>query len=244
MKTNKEWIQWGKLDPLWAVASWQGRESKGVNPWTTDEFYQLGESDWKDFDHYWQKSGCNLEHMLEIGCGAGRLTRAISKATADILALDVSKDQIAIAKSHCPQHVRFQVTNGTQIPLQDGAATAVFSAHVFQHFECLEDARAVFVEINRVLQPGGSLFIHLPVFNFPETAIHKVFAFMHGMNKILGNLRAQIRRSTGRVFMRSLWYERSWLSENLSRSGFSHMEFVTFQVASNGSWHSFVYARK
>ena len=40
---------WGKTDPLFAVASWENRNREGTSPWTEDEFFQLGKSDWQDF---------------------------------------------------------------------------------------------------------------------------------------------------------------------------------------------------
>ena len=49
MKSDKEWVLWGKADPFFAVSSWPGRERGGPNPWTDTDFYALGESDWDDF---------------------------------------------------------------------------------------------------------------------------------------------------------------------------------------------------
>jgi len=43
MKSNQEWMQWGKVDPLYAVASWKDRERSGSNPWTDEEFYAIGQ---------------------------------------------------------------------------------------------------------------------------------------------------------------------------------------------------------
>ena len=75
MKSNIEWIKWGAKDPLFAVSSWHGKEKGGANPWTADEFYALGKSDFADFITCLNSFGYDRDHCVEIGCGAGRLTR-------------------------------------------------------------------------------------------------------------------------------------------------------------------------
>ena len=54
MKSNVEWKKWGEVDPLYAVASWAGKQRGQSNPWTDEEFYELGRSDWADFVRHWQ----------------------------------------------------------------------------------------------------------------------------------------------------------------------------------------------
>lgn len=70
LASNKEWKKWGEIDPLFGVASWQNKQRDGSNPWTDQEFYQLGDSDWKDFSRHWEMYGVSRESCLEIGCGA------------------------------------------------------------------------------------------------------------------------------------------------------------------------------
>lgn len=42
MKSNLEWEKWGERDPLFAVASWAGKERGGAQAWTDAEFYSMG----------------------------------------------------------------------------------------------------------------------------------------------------------------------------------------------------------
>lgn len=67
LSSNQEWKKWGEDDPLFAVASWQGKNKEGDAPWTDEEFYNLGMSDWSDFQVRWEKYGVNKESCLEIG---------------------------------------------------------------------------------------------------------------------------------------------------------------------------------
>src|SRR5258708_2555315 len=99
LKSNTEWKQWGKDDPLWGVASWDGKQKGGASPWTDEEFYALGESDWQDFLRHWRQYGIDTRSCLEIGCGAGRITRQLAKSFDRVYGVDVSEDMIRRAAS-------------------------------------------------------------------------------------------------------------------------------------------------
>ena len=245
MKSNQEWKLWGKTDPLFAVSSWKGKEKGGPAPWTDDEFYALGRSDWEDFFAHWKSYECNTAHCIEIGCGAGRLTRHISGAFQTVTALDVSEDQIAYAHSRIPAgNINYHVTDGVHFAAKVKPATAVFSAHVFQHFDTLADAEQVFHEIYQALAPGGTVMIHLPVYSLPETPAAPLMRSLFALTKQVGNLKANLNRKRGKLIMRGLAYERSWLADCFLKTGFQRVEFRAFQVRSNLCWHDFIMASK
>ena len=157
---------WGKTNPLFAVASWENRNREGTSPWTEDEFFQLGKSDWQDFVLRWERYGIDARACAEIGCGAGRLTKPMSAYFGKMDALDVSEGMLDYARKHVTT-AQFHLVDGNTIPLPDRSVTAVFSAHVFQHFDSLDDATGYFNEIHRVLVTGGTMMIHLPIYWWP-----------------------------------------------------------------------------
>jgi len=245
VKSNQEWKGWGKVDPLFAVASWKDREKSGNNPWTDDEFYALGRSDWEDFFAQWQQYGCDARHCIEIGCGAGRLTRCIAGTFDQVTALDVSEDQINYARSRIDHpNVAFRVTNGVDFPSNSESVTALFSAHVFQHFDALSDVERVFREAHRALSPSGTIMVHLPIYSLPQSPLQPALRSMIAASKQMGNLKAVVNRKLGKLIMRGLACERPWLARCLAEMGFRNIEFRTFQVRSNQSWHDFVFAKK
>lgn len=245
MRTDKEWVLWGKSDPLFAVSSWPGREKGGPNPWTKAEFYNLGESDWNDFFKRWNSYGLKEEHVLEIGCGAGRITRPLAKCFKRVTATDVSPEQIRLAKMALPNaQVNFLVSDGTTMEAPNGAFSAMFSCHVFQHFDSLQDALAVFREVHRVLQSGGTMCVHLPLIILPRTIFFVFFQGFLKLQKALGNLRAFSRRLLRLPLMRHLNYEGDALRLNLVALGFIDIEFHGFYMRSNGGFHTIVLATK
>src|SRR4051812_12497898 len=172
MQSNVEWKKWGEIDPLFGVSSWEGKGKGDSQPWTDDEFYEMGRSDWSDFRKHWDQFGVEPGVCLEIGCGAGRITRQLATYFRSVKALDVSEGMIAYARKnvHSP-NVEYLLGNGVELPLPDRSIDAVFSTHVFQHFEALADASRYLGEIRRVMTPGGTLMIHLPLYMLPSKSL-------------------------------------------------------------------------
>lgn len=245
MKSNEEWQRWGKHDPLFAVSSWPGKGKGEAHPWTDAEFYELGRRDWADFFVRWRAFSAPSGHCVEIGCGAGRITQQLATHFTRVTAVDVSEDQIAYARSHVAgEHVHFQVTDGTTLPLESDSADAVFSCHVFQHFDSLEGARVVFAEIARVCRPGATICIHLPLYDLPRFPVTPVARGLLDLWQSLSKWRADLQRRRGKLIMRGLVYERPWIVETLGGLGFATIEFSAFRMQSNGDWHEIVLARK
>jgi ubiquinone/menaquinone biosynthesis C-methylase UbiE len=252
LKTNSEWLEWGRRDPLFGVASWENKSVTGAIPWTDEEFYALGESDWRDFDERWRRYGYNAGSFVEIGCGAGRITKQLVKAFASGHAFDVSDGMIRYAASHVASgNIEWHITDGLTIPLENNSVDAVFSCHVLQHFPSCEAGYACFAEIARVLKPGGTLMIHLPIHMFPVAVSRKFAAlceFLFGrllfaIDVQSGYRRFRMRRGATPP-MHGISYEQGKLYRALLRVGLVRVEMATFPLTSNGELHAFVMATK
>lgn len=169
LESNAEWEAWGQHDPLWGVLSWAGRRREDTSSWTDPAFYALGKSDWADFRTHWERYGCNLTRVVEIGSGVGRITAAIAEDAETIYAVDVSPAMLNYAKTHVESsQVTWLQGNGRELPIGDGAVTAVFSCHVLQHLPTVQDGLSTLSEGVRALAPGGTLMIHLPMHLVPH----------------------------------------------------------------------------
>lgn len=248
MKSNTEWIQWGKQDPLFGVASWPGRQRGRPQAWTDEAFYDLGRSDWADFLSRWTQYGVDTTSCVEIGAGAGRLTMHMAAAFDQVHAIDVSADMLAYAQRNIDaSNINYLVTDGVTLPLPTGSATSAFSAHVFQHFSGLSGAEQYFRELARVLTAKGSIMIHLPIHRFPPglAGLQRVYSGLKQLNR----LRVGAKGVAGRLgltapVMRGLSYELPWLLERLDRLGFIDVEVAVFPVTANQDLHTVLFARK
>jgi ubiquinone/menaquinone biosynthesis C-methylase UbiE len=172
----------------------------------------------------------------------------LSRYFQTVHAIDVSQGMIDYAREHIlSSSVMFYLSDGLNIPLRDNSVSAVFSTHVFQHFNSLSHATAYFCEIYRVLTPGSSLMIHLPVYNWPT--MPGVFDTLYGFRKYISDIKAWAWRHLSELGivappMRGLQYSVSYLYNTLTKQGFTHIEISFFAVRSNGAVHPCVFARK
>jgi len=252
LTTNLEWREWGRRDPLFGVASCQGKDVAGFAPWTDQEFYALGESDWREFNERWRRYGYAPGVFVEIGCGAGRITRQLATTFESGYALDVSEDMIRYASSRVTtSNVEWHLTQGLSIPVNDNSVDGVFSSHVFQHLPSVEAGFAYFQEIMRTLKPGGTLMVHLPIHSFPSMVSQKFTSlceFLYGLFLPMLNLKSRCKRFLmrhgGTPPMHGVSYEQERLCQTMLGIGFVRVEIQTFPVVSTGALHSFVLATK
>jgi ubiquinone/menaquinone biosynthesis C-methylase UbiE len=250
--TNTEWLFWGRHDPLWGAVTYDFHARGDALAWTDEAFYELGRADWQRFRPRWEAYGMGTASCLDLGCGPGRITRQMAEVFDEVHAVDVSPDMLAYARQRIPApNVRFHLTDGRHLPVGPDTVAAVFSAHVFQHFERVRQAEGYFHEIFRVLQPGGSLMIHLPLYEFPggSPRAAAILRTLYGARQTLKRAhalykRTQIRAGRSVRFMTGISYETRWTSDTLRRIGFTDVEFTTFVSNADGSFQSFVFARK
>jgi SAM-dependent methyltransferase len=95
------------------------------------------------------------QHVLDVGCGTGVLSRAIisSGATVRVTGVDPSAEYLAFAARGAPsERARFQAGSAEALPFPKGAFDAALALLVLQDFD--EPARAV-REMARITRPDG-----------------------------------------------------------------------------------------
>jgi len=123
-----------------------------------DRFWQAGR---EDLDRILEMLGVRIEpsdEVVEIGCGVGRMTRAIAERTARVRALDVSTRMIALAREQNAglANVEWIVGDGTSLtPIAGGSCDVCFSHVVFQHIPDPAITLGYVREMGRVLRRGG-----------------------------------------------------------------------------------------
>jgi ubiquinone/menaquinone biosynthesis C-methylase UbiE len=252
LTSNLEWQAWGERDPLFGVIPLDGRERDGVHPWTDADFYETGRSDWQELVERWRKFGLNTKSCLEIGCGAGRLTCHIARDFETVHGIDVAEGMIAYARNRMGANVELHIADGVTLPVPDQSLTAIFSVIVFLHFDRAEQAASYFREMARVLKPGGTVMIQLPVHSWPSNlkpVVRKCFAAAHSGYMALRRLkgayhRFRLARGQWSPFMQSMSYDGDRLRETLQDFGFRDVETCSFQLTRGGATYSWVLARK
>jgi SAM-dependent methyltransferase len=96
--------------------------------------------------------------VLDIGCGVGRLTRALAARAARVYAIDVSSEMLALARTHHAELANIEWILGDGVSLAgvpDGEIDGCISHVVFQHIPDPAVTLGYVAEMGRVLKPGG-----------------------------------------------------------------------------------------
>lgn len=131
--------------------------------WTDEDFFASGERAIAEDiltntgDIYQGMDPARMR-VLEIGCGAGRLTRALAGLFGEVHAVDVSGEMVARARAALqdrPNVILYQ-NNGCDLavvpPLSFDFA---YSSHVFQHIPSRQVIDTYVREVHRLLRPGA-----------------------------------------------------------------------------------------
>jgi SAM-dependent methyltransferase len=131
--------------------------------WTDEEFFASGEQTvseqiLNDMTNICQGKDPRQMRVIEIGCGAGRITRAFSRLFGEVHAVDVSGEMVAQAKDALkavPNAFVYQ-NNGMDLSvLPPGPYDFAFSTIVFQHIPSRDVIYNYVREVNRLLCPGA-----------------------------------------------------------------------------------------
>jgi ubiquinone/menaquinone biosynthesis C-methylase UbiE len=130
--------------------------------WSDKEFFASGEQAIRediltDMINICQGKEPKSMRVLEIGCGAGRLTRALSSVFGEVHAVDVSGEMIGQARKALADrpNVHLYQNNGCDLSVIPNLAfDFAYSAIVFQHIPNREIIETYVREVGRLLRPG------------------------------------------------------------------------------------------
>ncbi len=135
----------------------------GHRDWETAEFFASGQQTVEneiltDTGNIFQGKDPRSMRILEIGCGVGRVTRALAELFGDVYAVDVSGEMIERARinlHNCP-NVHLYQNNGCDLScLPDVQFDFAYSTIVFQHVPTRAIIENYVKEAARVLRPGA-----------------------------------------------------------------------------------------
>jgi ubiquinone/menaquinone biosynthesis C-methylase UbiE len=131
--------------------------------WTEDEFYRLGQQTVAQeilTDMYNVCQGKEPQEMkvLEIGCGAGRVTRSLADLFGEVHAVDVSGEMVGLAQAACAHKPNAFIYQNNGMDLQvvgDRVFDFAFSICCFHHIPSRDIIENYVREVGRILRPGA-----------------------------------------------------------------------------------------
>jgi SAM-dependent methyltransferase len=150
---------------------WDGRARQdarhfvadGRTDWTEEEFYASGdqtvaEDILTDMTNICQGLDPKQMRVLELGCGAGRVTRALARVFGEVHGVDVSPEMIRRARSALaafPNAFLHQTDGATLAVPGDLTFDFAYSCCVFHHISSYQVIHSLTREVGRRLRPGA-----------------------------------------------------------------------------------------
>jgi ubiquinone/menaquinone biosynthesis C-methylase UbiE len=162
------WEVLGKEDPLWAIYS---HPDKRAGRWDFLEFMETGEQSVAYYHELITKHMHNstmFSHVLDFGCGVGRLTFALGKRAKRVTGVDISSAMLQIANNSLAgrEHINFVLNQTDDLRVfKAGEFDLVFSLVCLQHMPW-PVAAGYIADFGRICAPGGVVAFQLPTRTF------------------------------------------------------------------------------
>lgn len=165
-----DWDDRARHNAFHFIASWR-------QDWNAEAFFASGEEDYQRLvapplaRWQWAPQG---KTILELGCGAGRMSRSFASRFGRVVALDISSEMLARAKELLVgiPNIAWLQGNGRDLSVVDAESVdCVFSYIVLHHMPVERLALGYIREMLRVLKPGGAFLfqfstLHQPTMNW------------------------------------------------------------------------------
>lgn len=161
---KRDWEALAAEDPLWAVLTDPRRRGRR---WGVEDFLATGEEEIAAVLTEAASLGLPVQHRsaLDFGCGAGRLTRALSSRFDTAVGVDISDEMIRVARQINADRPNCDFVVNERPDLRrfdDASFDFVYSSIVLQHVPGRRLAVGYVRELVRVLARGGLLVFQVP----------------------------------------------------------------------------------
>lgn len=165
---KKNWHEFGRKDPFWAILSLPGTEG---NKWDLDQFFKTGRLEIEEALEFVARRGVrvNFGRALDFGCGAGRLTQALAQRFEEAYGIDIAPSMIKLATEYnqYPESCHYQLNEESNLGcFQDKHFDFIYTCRVLQHMKP-EYAFNYIAEFVRLLKPGGVIVLQEPTEKLP-----------------------------------------------------------------------------
>jgi SAM-dependent methyltransferase len=163
------WDRKARENPMWFVHS--TLDYAHPDP---DEFWASGEETLERTLEPFEARLTRRDRVLEVGCGVGRITRALARRAEFVLGLDVSDEMVSRAATNLAglDNVEVALGNGRDLSsVPDATFDVAYSFLVFLHIPDPAVTCNYIAEMGRVVRPGGWTLFHVsedPTAHVPE----------------------------------------------------------------------------
>jgi ubiquinone/menaquinone biosynthesis C-methylase UbiE len=159
--------------------------------------------------------------IIDIGCGAGQITRALTKIGAEVTGIDPGKRQLERARAEEPVGDETYLEGVAEnLPFDSKSIDIALFFNSFHHVR-QEGFSLAIEESHRVLKPGGKLYFAEPIANGPQFELSRL---INDETEIRSLAYESILTSANKGF--TAISEITYITEN------KHKDFDTFKINS------------
>lgn len=125
------------------------------------------------------------DHILEIGCGTGRLLPDLARAVGPlgrIQAVDISEAMLRVARKRvrhsCADNVTILQADARHLPFTDGSFDGLYASFFLELLD-KPDVQQVLAECRRVLRPDGRLVVVASSREDPAPLTQRLYEWAH-----------------------------------------------------------------
>jgi SAM-dependent methyltransferase len=175
-KMRRDWDERARENARFYVAT-------GQDQWSDDEYFRSGEINVEreiltDMGNVCQGMDPKQMRVLEIGCGTGRITRALANVFGEVYGVDISGEMVRQAELALRDHTNARVfqNNGRDLDVVRDALGGrtidfAFSYIVFQHIPSREVIENYVREVFALLRPGALFKFQVQGFRDDEVPV-------------------------------------------------------------------------
>lgn len=156
---RRDWNERARKNAFHYIASWN-------QTWDEQSFFASGEADYQRLvEPILSQLAVSpaSSSVAELGCGAGRMTRAFASRFRSVTAIDISEEMQNRARKYLAEfsNVQWILCDGVSLrAVESSSQEFVFSYLVLQHYPSTELVAQSIHEMMRILRLGGAFLFH------------------------------------------------------------------------------------
>lgn len=166
-RTKRAWKKLGEEEPYFSVITHEEMKTQNITKETLSDFFLSGRAKTAEICASLERNDIGAPgqlHILELGCGCGRITKSLAERFGHVTAIDISEGNLKIAKEHVvSDHVEFVLIKEVEEYLKLPRADVIYSVIVLQH-NCPPVIEYILRAMMDRLNPGGLFMFQIPTY--------------------------------------------------------------------------------
>lgn len=170
----KNWEGLAQNDALWSILT--DKKLKGEK-WDKSQFFDSGKKEVDNIMKYLKQEGVqpvDTELAMDFGCGAGRVSRALSSYFEKVIGVDASPTMITLAaeeNKEFVQKIKFKLNQKEDLSqFADSSFSMTFTVITLQHIPSAQSVGFI-SEFIRLIKPGGLAVFQIPTKDVREFSL-------------------------------------------------------------------------